>query len=122
MKHCKIFYLFLFIMLIWFTVGCAYTASFNRSPYIDQVSLQNYLITKKGKSPEEIIFLKKVPDQPIVILGTLHAPEVEWTAHYTTDDLIKAMQKKAAEIGADAILDFRTNNKGYAKKGCRDWG
>jgi hypothetical protein len=41
------------------------------------------------------------------VLGTLHAPDVEWTAHYDTDDLIKAMRKKAVDIHADAIVDFR---------------
>lgn len=87
--------------------GCTYTASFDRSPYVNQLALEQYLHAVKKKSPDEIIFLKEPPEQSYVILGTLHAPEVEWTAHYTTDTLINAMQKKASEIGADAIMDLR---------------
>ena len=36
----------------------------------------------------------------------MHAPETEWTAHYDTDDLMKAMRKKAVEIGADSYCRF----------------
>ena len=88
--------------------GCAYSASFNRSPYVDQDALANYLKARPEKSADQIKFIKNIPDRPFVVLGTLHAPEVEWTAHYTMDDLLKAMREKAASIGADAIIDFRT--------------
>jgi hypothetical protein len=70
-------------------------------------AVKQYSAMQKTKTPEQILFLKEYPKESHVVLGTLHAPNVEWTAHYNTDDLIKAMRKKAAEIGADAIVDFR---------------
>ena len=105
-KKRNLFYAFVIFLAI-SQHGCSYTASFNRSPYINQSALQQYLTSKQKKSPEEIILMKEFPKQSFVVLGTLHAPEVEWTAHYTTDQLINAMRKKAAELGADAIVDFR---------------
>jgi hypothetical protein len=89
-------------------VGCSYKAVLNRSPYVDQLALSDLVKNRPAKTPEQIKFLKEAPDKPFVILGTLHAPKVEWTALYDNDDLIKAMRKEAASIGADAILDFRT--------------
>ena len=88
--------------------GCSftYTASFNRLPYIDMGAVKSYSATRR-KTPEQIVFLKEYPKQSYVVLGTLHAPEVEWTAHYDMDDLIKAMREKAVEIGADSIVHFR---------------
>ena len=68
---------------------------------------KQYSSTQKTKTAERISFLKEYPKESYVVLGTLHAPVVEWTAHYDTDDLIKAMRNKAVEIGADAIVDFR---------------
>jgi uncharacterized protein YbjQ (UPF0145 family) len=94
-------------LLLAFQYGCSYTAAFNRQPYVDMEAVKQYAATQKPKTPEQIVFLKDYPKQSHVVLGTLHAPEVEWTAHYDNDDLIKAMRKKAAEIGADAIIDFR---------------
>lgn len=88
--------------------GCAYTASFNRLPYVDMSAVKQYSATRPTKTPDQIAFLKEYPKQSHVVLGTLHAPETEWTAHYTMDDLIKAMRVKAAEIGADAVVDFRS--------------
>jgi uncharacterized protein YbjQ (UPF0145 family) len=90
-----------------FQYGCTYTASFNRLPYVNMEAAKQYSSSQKAITPEQILFLKDYPKESHVVLGTLHAPEVEWTAHYNTDDLIKAMRKKAAEIGADAIVDFR---------------
>ncbi len=87
--------------------GCAYTASFNRLPYVNMDAVKQYASSKPTKTPDQILFLKDYPNKSYVVLGTLHAPEVEWTAHYNTDDLILAMRKKAVEIGADAIVDFR---------------
>ena len=98
----------LFLFLLAIVSGCAYTASFSSSPYIKQSALSDFIASKSPVKPEDVKFLKSPPSQEFVVLGTLQAPEVEWTARYTTDDLIKAMRKKAAEIGADAILDFRT--------------
>lgn len=95
------------VLLLVFQYGCTYTASFNRLPYVNMEAVKRYSATQKNKSPEEILFLKEYPKESYVVLGTFHAPEVEWTAHYDTDDLIKAMRKKAAEIGADAVVDFR---------------
>ena len=104
----KIFSRYLLIaLLLVLQFGCTYTASFNRLPYVDMEAVKNYQATRKSKTPEQIMFLKDYPKESYVVLGTLHAPEVEWTAHYDTDDLIKAMRKKAVEIGADAIVDFR---------------
>jgi hypothetical protein len=68
---------------------------------------KQYSTQQKVKTTEEILFLKEYPKESYVVLGTIHAPVTEWTAHYDTDDLIKAMRKKAVEIGADAIVDFR---------------
>ncbi|MEK6599921.1 MAG: hypothetical protein AABY52_06250 [Deltaproteobacteria bacterium] len=87
--------------------GCTYTASFNRLPYVSMEAAKQYSAMQKAKTAEQILFLKEYPKESYVVLGTLHAPEIEWTAHYDTDDLIKAMRKKAVEIGADAIVDFR---------------
>lgn len=95
------------VLLLVFPYGCTYTASFNRLPYVDMEAVKQYSATHKTKTADEILFLKEYPKESYVVLGTLHAPEVEWTAHYDNDDLIKAMRKKAAEIGADAIVDFR---------------
>lgn len=100
---------FSIILLVVFQYGCTYTASFNRQPYVNMESVKRFSETKKSKTPEEIVFLKEYPKESYVVLGTLHAPEIEWTAHYDTDDLIKAMRKKASELGADAIVDFRFN-------------
>jgi hypothetical protein len=102
---------FVTVLLLVFQYGCTYTASFNRQPYVNMDAAKHYSAMKKHKSAEEILFLKEYPKESHVVLGTLHAPEVEWTAHYDTDDLIKAMRKKAAEIGADAIVDFRFEEK-----------
>jgi len=89
--------------------GCTYTASFNRLPYVDMDAVKNYSATRPARTaPAQIAFLKEYPKRSFVVLGTLHAPETEWTAHYTMDDLIQAMRVKAAEIGADAIVDFRS--------------
>jgi len=104
---CKRFFLFSLLITL-LGSGCAYTASFNRSPYVDQSALADYVKARPAKSTEQIKFIKTIPDKPFVVLGTLHAPNVEWTAHYDIDDLLKAMRKKAASLGADAILDFRT--------------
>ena len=87
--------------------GCTYTASFNRLPYVNMEAAKQYSSMQKTKTVEQILFLKEYPNESYVVLGTLHAPKIEWTAHYDTDDLIKAMRKKAVEIGADAIVDFR---------------
>ncbi len=87
--------------------GCTYTASFNRVPYVDMEAVKHYAAMQKNKTPEQIVFLKEYPKESYVVLGTLHAPEIEWTAHYDMDDLIEAMRQKAVEIGADAIVDFR---------------
>jgi len=95
------------VMFLIAQYGCAYTASFNRLPYVDMAAAKQYSSTKAQKTPEQIKFLKAYPKESYVVLGTLHAPEVEWTAHYNTDDLMMAMRKKAVEIGADAIVDFR---------------
>lgn len=100
--------LILFVLVFTGVFGCVYTASFSRSTYINQSALSDFLASKTPVKPEDVKFFESPPAQEFVILGTLHAPQVEWTAHYDTDDLIKAMQKKAAKIGADAILDFRT--------------
>lgn len=100
----------LFISIFFTTIllsACTYTATLNRSPYVNQLELQKYTATRPAKKKEDIIYLKKFPDKPHVLLGTLHAPDVEWTAHYTTDDLMDAMSRKAAELGADAIVNFR---------------
>jgi hypothetical protein len=94
------------LLVLSLTLGCAYTASFNRSPYVTDAARQ-YTAAKKTKSAEEILFLKEYPKESHVVIGTLHAPEIEWTARYDTDDLIKAMRNKAVEIGADAIVNFR---------------
>jgi len=95
-------------LIVFLISGCAYTANLNRSPYVDQSAFADFIKGRPAKSPEQIKFIKNIPDKPFVVLGTLHAPEIEWTAHYDIDDLIVAMRKKAASIGADAILDFRT--------------
>ena len=98
---------FVVVLLLVFQYGCTYTASFNRLPYVNMEAVKQYSAMQKNKTPEQILFLKEYPKKSYVVLGTLHAPEVGWTAHYDTDDLIKAMSKKAVEIGADAIVDFR---------------
>ena len=95
------------LLLLFFQYGCTYTASFNRLPYVNMEAAKQYSAMQKNKTPEQILFLKEYPKESHVVLGTLHAPETEWTAHYDTDDLMKAMRKKAVEIGADAIVDFR---------------
>ena len=95
------------VLLLVFQCGCTYTASFNRLPYVNMESVKRYSETKKSKTPQEISFLKEYPKESYAVLGTLHAPTVEWTAHYNMDDLIKAMREKAVEIGADAIVNFR---------------
>ncbi len=95
------------VLLTALQYGCTYTASFNRLPYVNMEAAKQYAVAQGNKSPEKIAFLKEYPKESYVVLGTLHAPEVEWTAHYDTDDLSKAMRKKAAEIGADAIVEFR---------------
>ena len=95
------------VLLLIVSSGCTYTASFNRLPYVNMEAAKQYSASKKGKTPESIAFLKEFPRESHVVLGTLHAPEVEWTALYDSEDLIKAMRKKAAEIGADAIVDYR---------------
>jgi hypothetical protein len=104
----KMFFLLLCVSV--FIVGGCYTAGFNKSPYVNQSALAESMKTHNAKSPDQIVFLKNIPNRPFVVLGTLDAPETEWTAHYTIDDLIDAMRKKAAAIGADAILDFRTQS------------
>ena len=94
--------------VIFIIVGCTYTSSFSPSPYIDKVKLAKYQETKKiQKNIDDIKILKKIPDKNFIVLGTLSAPEVEWTAHYTTADLIYAIKKKALELGADAIINYR---------------
>jgi hypothetical protein len=99
----------LYLVLFLIISGCfTYTANLNKSPYVDQSALTDFMKNRPAKSPEQIKFIKNIPDKPFVVLGTLHAPQVEWTAHYDMDDLIGAMRTKAAAIGADAILDFRT--------------
>ena len=95
------------VLLLIFQYGCSYTASFNRLPYVDMNAAKQYSTMQKSKTAEEIKFFKEYPKESHVVLGTLHAPVTEWTAHYDTDDLIKAMRRKAVEIGADAIVDFR---------------
>jgi len=95
------------LLFLFFQSGCTYTASFNRLPYVDMEAAKQYSEAHQNKSPEEILFLKEYPEESHVVLGTLHAPEIEWTAHYDTDDLIKAMRKEAAKIGADAVVNFR---------------
>ncbi len=95
------------VLFLIFIYGCTYTASFNRLPYVNMEAAKQYSSMQKTKTAEQILFLKEYPNESYVVLGTLHAPEIEWTAHYDTDDLIKAMRKKAVEIGADAIVDFR---------------
>jgi hypothetical protein len=85
--------------------GCSYSASFNRSPYVD---LQAAKRMASVRNIDEVKFLKDFPKESHVVLGTLHAPVTEWTAHYDIDDLMLAMRKKAVEIGADAIVGFRT--------------
>lgn len=100
----------LFVVMVLLPVvqyGCTYTSSFNRLPYVNMEAVKQYASTTVNKTPEKILFLKEYPKESHVVLGTLHAPEVEWTAHYNTDDLIQAMRRKAAEIGADAVVDFR---------------
>lgn len=99
-------------MFVTVAVGCAYTAELQRSPYINQAALSSVTAASPAKNPEDIVFLRKLPeDKPFVVLGTLHAPETEWTAHYTNDDLIEAMRVKAAELGGDAVVDFRAEQK-----------
>ena len=94
--------------IIFILVGCTYTSSFSPSPYIDIVELAKYQETKKiQKNIDDIKILKKIPKKKFIVLGTLTAPEVEWTAHYTTEDLIYAIKKKALELGADAIINYR---------------
>lgn len=88
-------------------VGCTYRAAFNPSPYVDESVLKPYASARTPKSPAEIVFLREPPKQDFIVLGTVDAPVIEWTAHYTTEDLIQAMRVKAAEIGGDAIIDFR---------------
>ena len=90
-----------------FLAGCT-AATLNRSPYVNQAALEEFLRARPNKSPDEVKFLKEFPKDTFVVLGTLHAPEREWTALYTMDDLLKAMRSKAAELGADAIVDFRS--------------
>lgn len=105
-KKIKLLYLIPLLLLI-SQYGCAYTASFNSLPYVNMEAVKQYSKTQKTKTAEQILFLTEYPKESYVILGTLHAPEVEWTAHYDMDDLIMAMRKKAAEIGADAIINIR---------------
>ena len=88
--------------------GCTYTAQLNRSPYVNQAALDAYIRSRPAKSPDEIQFLKQPPAESYVVLGTLTAPETEWTKHYTMDDLIAAMRNKAAELGGDAVVDVRS--------------
>jgi len=91
-------------------IACTYKASFNPSPYVNPSTLKPYTSARSEKRPEDIIFIKEPPQKSFIVLGTLDAPVFEWTAHYTTEDLLQAMRVKAAEIGADAILDFRTKH------------
>lgn len=88
--------------------GCTYTAELNRSPYVNQPALDAFLRSRPSKSPDQIQFLKQPPAESHIVLGTLTAPVTEWTKHYTMDDLIEAMRNKAAELGADAIVDVRS--------------
>jgi len=90
--------------------GCIYTADFDRSPYVNEATLSEVQAAKPAVDPDDVRFLRSRPSRPYVVLGTLHAPVIEWTAHYTTDDLIKAMRRKAAGLGADAIVGFRTQS------------
>jgi hypothetical protein len=67
--------------------------------------------SRKARDASEIQFLQDVPpESTYVILGTLSvsAPNVERTVEFTVDKLIRTMQEKASEIGADALINFRT--------------
>jgi len=90
--------------------GCIYTADFDRSPYVNEEKLSEVQAAKPPIEPDDVSFLRGRPSRPYVVLGTLHAPVIEWTAHYTSDDLIKAMRRKASGLGADAIVGFRTKS------------
>jgi len=90
--------------------GCIYTASLDRSPYVNRARLREHLAGKPSVDSDDVQLLRRRPSRPHVVLGTLHAPDVEWTAHYTTDDLVKAMRRRAASAGADAIVGFRTRS------------
>ncbi len=87
--------------------GCTYDAAFALTM---KKSSYDALIAGRSRRPAEEIEIYehgRRPDRPYTILGTLEAPTVQWSAHYTRADLIPAMQRRAAEIGADAIIDVR---------------
>lgn len=136
-KHSSLSLILLFILAL---NGCVYTASMNFSPYVDRAALNEYLASRPRKSSEEIKILPTKPKESYIVLGTVSAPDYEWTNRYTTDDLVKAMRKKAVEVGADALVDFRTEEKPWTeatgsvnlysggsvsavrKKGLKAWG
>ena len=87
--------------------ACTYTASFARSPYVPQDELARVVASRPHKTPEQIVFVPGPPDRPYIVMGTLTAPDVEWTAHYTMQDLTEAMAVEASEVGADAVMNVR---------------
>ncbi len=96
--------------------GCTYKASF--SPYVKE-SAFNELTQGRAKLPPgdiDTYFLGvSAPKRSYIVLGVMEAPTVQWTAHYTRDDLIKAIKNKASEIGADAVMNLRdVQNPGVA--------
>lgn len=89
-------------------LGCAYTAGFVPVPELGEKVLREAASTKMHKSPSDIVLMEGAPTQNYVVLGTLHAPQVEWTAHYTMEDLVNAVRKKASQLGADAVINLRS--------------
>lgn len=95
--------------------GCTYTADFHRSFKVNQGVLHQIQRTRRKRLPKQVGVQRGFPRRVYVILGTLHSPVVEWTKHYTHADLVAAMQVKAAAVGGDAVINYRSRHRPHTK-------
>ncbi len=89
-------------------VGCTYSAEFTMLPQVNQAALTQLLSTRAARAPAQVEVLEEAPaHRPYVMLGTLKAPSVGWTKHYTMAALVAVMKERAAEAGADAVVNIQ---------------
>ena len=107
MKKLPIYFILTMLFSLFVLYGCSYKAVFSTT--MKKSTFDTIQKNRQAKSPDEIEIFNygSTPKKPYVIIGTMEAPKVQWTALYTRADLIDALKKKAAEIGADAIINVR---------------
>lgn len=95
----------------WISVVC-FAAVFSVSACVSDEANRYYGGQRfAAKPPEDVVVLREAPSQPYVVIADLQS----------RGDTVKSLQKKAADIGADAVIvsflggSFNPNDKWAGK-------